>query len=225
MPRLLRLHFGFLLLAGLTAAAVARAEAQTVTDDRPQISARSFGPLAAGQPVSVEARDDSDTNLRLRDRMAARLVAQGRPVLPGAALQLRFSADAVTNAGPVAGASSGDTTAAADHQSYTPSNLGYSEADRFFSGPTERTPQAIDNLYRVRATLERRDTGQTLWQGEATGALTDRNETRLSVALVEALTDMIGRTVDAREPVESRPTAGSTVGTIRLPLPELAERR
>lgn len=208
----------------------------------PMVTARAFAPLPAGASVSVEPRDDSDANLQLRDLMAARLEGKLHPVLPGAALRLRFSTETVAGAGPKAGATTGEAVDASDRKSYTPSNLGYSEADRFFGGPAERDTGAIQTTYKLRATLERRDDAKVVWSGEATGALTDRNEARLAAALAQALADALGYTVEtqvsALDVPAPRPTLNrspTSLGALRSPggraatplaaLPELAERR
>jgi hypothetical protein len=228
-------HLTFFVIAGFCAGA---AWAGVPGDPRPLVTGQAFAPLAAGATVAVEPRDDSDANLHLRDLMAARLTAHHHPAAAGAALRLRFSAEASSDVGPRPGAASGDLRIASDRQSYTPSNLGYSEADRIFSAPIERDRGrgAIENRYVVRASLETRD-GHVLWRGQAIGALSDRNEARLAAALAEALADRVGETFDSSAPAATATAAPSlpppapaptALGGPRLPLlslPELAERR
>ena len=232
LNRLTRLTF--FLLAGIgTGAAWAAAPG----DDRPLVTAQAFASLGAGAAVAVEPRDDSDANLHLRDLMAARLTAHNHPAAAGAALRLRFSTETVSNAGPRAGAATGEALVASDRQSYAPSNLNYSEADRIFAAPDERGGGAPQSSYVLRASLETRD-GHVLWRGQARGALSDRNEARLAATLAEALADRVGETVDsaadsaaktAAAPATPTPAPASTsLGGLRLPLlalPELAERR
>jgi hypothetical protein len=85
-----------------------------------------------------------------------------------------------------------------------------------------------------------RDGGRVLWSGEASGALSDRNEARLAATLAEALADTLGRTIETPVVVEDRAPRPSptSLGALRLPytpsmpaatplaaLPEPAERR
>jgi hypothetical protein len=206
----------------------------------PIVTARAFAPLAPGASVSVEPRDDSDTNLQLRDLMAARLEGQLHPVVPGAALRLRFSTETVSSVGPKAGAATGEALVARDRRSFSPTNLGYSEADRFLGGPVERGTGPVQTAYKLRATLETRDGAKVLWSGEASGPLSDRNEARLAATLAEALADTLGRTVETQVAIDDRAPApqATSLGALRLPytpsnpaatplaaLPELAERR
>ena len=212
---------------------VSAARADVPTEGRPLVTAQALAPLPDGAPIAVEPLDDSDANLRLRDLMVSRLAGHGHPIVPGASLRLRFSAEPVSHFGPRPGATTGDALVASDHQPYTSTNLAYSEVDRIFSAPTDRPEGAIQNFYRVQATLETRD-GRTVWTGQATGVLTERNETRLAAGLAIALADAVGWTLDghagapgstaAPEPAR----AATALGGLRLPglsLPELAERR
>jgi hypothetical protein len=213
----------------------------------PTLSARAFAPLPAGASVSVEPRDDSDANLQLRDLIAQRLEAKLHPALPGAGLRLRFSTETVSSVGPKSGEATGEAVVASDRKSFTPTNLGYSEADRFLGGPAPRETGPVQTTYRLRATLETRAGGKVLWSGEASGALSERNEARLATAMAEALADTVGRTIDTRiaslddAPRLSLERSPTSLGGLRLPyapattatspattplaaLPELAER-
>src|SRR5258708_38429090 len=178
----------------ILSAGAARAEGP---GDDPTVIARAFASLPAGVAVAIEPRDDNDLNLHLRDVMATRLAAHNHPVVAGAALRVRFSSEAMSNVSPRAGAATGEALVARDRKPFSATNLDYSEADRFFGGPSERALGAIQNSYQVRATLEARDGGRVLWRGQATGALNDRNEQRLAAALAEALADTVGQTADS----------------------------
>jgi hypothetical protein len=103
--------------------------------------------------------------------------------------------------------------------------------DRIFSAPTDRPLGAIQNRYRLRATLETRD-GRTLWNGQAVGELTERNEAHLAASLAVSLADAVGWTLDGHTTVagggaaaDRAPQRASTALGLRLTLPELAERR
>ena len=166
--------------------------------------------------------------------MAAHLAAQHHPVVADAALRLRFSSEPQSSVSPPAGTATGEALVARDRQPFVPTNLDYSEADRFFGGPSERPTGAIENRYQVRATLETRDGAKVLWRGQASATLTERNEQRLAAALAEALADTVGRTLDSQgiaapAPVAAAPEHPSTsLSGLRMPglrLPELAERR
>ncbi len=221
----------FSLVAGLCAAA-AGAYADTLGNGQAQVTAQAFQPVPADATLAIEPRDDSDANLRLGDRLKARLSERHHAVAAGAPWRLRFSTETVSSAGLRPGTSTGDMTVTRDRQSFTPSNLGYSEADRFFGGPTERPGGAGQTSYRVTATLETRD-GRVLWRGQATGALAERDETRIAQSLIDALADSLSDTIEHGTKTADAPSspapgapAATSLGAVRLPfLPELAERR
>lgn len=215
------------LTVGWTATA---ARADVPTEGRPLVTAQALAPLPDGAPIAVEALDDSDANLRLRDLMARRLAGHGHPIVAGASLRLRFAAEPMSDVGPHPGATSGDALIARDRQPYAASNLGSADVDRLFTASTDRPEGAIENRYRLRATLETRD-GRTLWSGQATGVLTERNESRLAASLAVSLADAVGWTLDGHTtvaggaPSDPAPQRASTALGLRLTLPELAERR
>jgi len=228
-----------LALCAATAAPTA-VRADSPTGDQPEVSARAFAALPAGAAVSVEPRDDTDANLHLRDLMAARLRAQGHPVLASAPYRLRFSTETLTVVGPGEGAAASDNLIASDRQTYAATNLNYSEADRFFNPSNDRAARGdIQVGYQLRASLDARDSGQVLWSGQASGPVGDRDEKRLAVEFAETLADLVGRNFDthaapAPEAAPARVLAmptdqpATTVGGLRLPwpvLPELAARR
>jgi hypothetical protein len=239
LPRL-TLPLCLALCAAAAAASPTAAWAASPTGDQPEVSARAFAALPAGAAVSVEPRDDTDANLRLRDLMAARLRAQGHPVLASAPYRLRFSTETLTVVGPGEGAAASDNLIASDRQTFAATNLNYSEADRFFNPGNDRAKQGdIQVGYQLRASLDARDGGKVLWSGQASGSVGDRDEKRLAAEFAETLADLVGRDFDthaaaAPEPAPARVLAmptdqpATTVGALRLPwpvLPELAERR
>jgi hypothetical protein len=216
-------------------------------DGRPRLSTNALAALPAGVPVAVEPRDDTDANLRLRDVIAARLRDQHHPVVADALYRLRFSTETISDVGPGPGAAASDAVAAHDVQPYAENNLNYSEADRFFNPNNDRASRGdIRMSFQVRASLERRDTGEVIWIGQTNAPLAERDERRLATELADTLADAIGRTVDtasgkneaapasATTPAIAAATAAHPVpayGALRLPwspvssLPELAERR
>jgi len=235
--RLIRLTF----LTALAVSGAPVAWAGSPGDERPEISASALVPLPPGVAISIEPRDDTDANLRLRDLMAARLQAQHHPVVANAPLRLRFSTETVSSVGPRAGAAASDNLVASDRLPYAATNLNYSEADRFFGPANDRAARgAVQVSYQLRATLETSDGAHVLWTGQASSPLTeragDRSEQQLAGALAEALADAVGSSFDTRvasqpappPPPDAAPAAPSTsLGALRLPwsLPELAQRR
>jgi len=222
----------------LALCAATAAWADSPTGDQAQVSARAFAALPPGAAISVEPRDDSDANLHLRDLMAARLRAQGHPVVADAPLRLRFSTETLTVVGPGAGNATSDSLVASDRQPYAATNLNYSEADRFFNPGNDRAEQgSIQVGYQLRAILDTRDGGRVLWTGQASGPLADRSEQLLAAEFATTLADAVGSNLDTHvaaqpEPALARvlaiPEQPSLAGGLRLPwpvLPELAERR
>jgi hypothetical protein len=222
----------------LALCAATAAWADSPTGDQAQVSARTFAALPPGAAISVEPRDDTDANLRLRDLMAARLQAQGHPVVADAPLRLRFSTETLTVVGPGVGKATSDGLVASDVQPYAATNLNYSEADRYFNPDNDRAAQgSIQIGYQLRATLDTRDGGKVLWTGQASGPLTDRNEQRLAAGFAATLADAVGTSLDTRVAAPAEPALAQVLavpaqptlaGGLRLPwpvLPELAERR
>jgi hypothetical protein len=213
-----------------------------VAADQPVVGASAFAPISPTAALTIEPRDDTDANLHLRDLMAARLRDHRHPVRADAVLRLRFSVDTISDVGPSQGGAASDSVVASDRQPFAATNLSYSEADRFFNPGTDRAERGgVRVSYQLRATLDRRDTGQTVWTGQATIPAGDRNEAQLTAQLAETVADTVGQSLDrsgaAKVAAESTPPSPMVAavrapqpagGALRLPwpsLPELAERR
>jgi len=210
--------------------------------EKPVVSASAFAPISPTVALTIEPRDDTDANLHLRDLMAVRLRARQHPVMADAVLRLRFSVDTISDVGPAQGGAASDSVVATDRQPFAATNLNYSEADRFFNPGTDRAERGgVRVSYQLRASLERRDTGQVVWTGQATIPAGERSEAQLTAQLAETLADTVGLSLDrnAAAKVAAESTAPSPMiasarapqpagGTLRLAwpsLPELAERR
>jgi hypothetical protein len=147
----------------------------------PTVHAQLVSPLPGGaRVISVEPRDDTDENLRLRDLMAARLRAQNDRVGDDAPLVLRFSIKVVS--GLDAPPDSGPGRSGMDAGGYAPPN-----------SISPDTPL----MYRLNATLEQR-AGPVLWKADVTARPRGRDDRELRERLATALIENIGRTVDPR---------------------------
>ena len=172
-----------------------------VVAEEPILSARLLAPIPQAAAIAIEPLDDSDRNLRLRDEIAAALVAQQRAVATDGALKLRFATEILSDVRP---RGSGTRGPRPSRPIITrPLRGGLSPDLEPPSGPAH-PPRPNPVQYRLRATLEQGD-GAVLWQGEAAGGLVGNNETALWSALAGAVVGAFGRTNDSRTPAGTTP--------------------
>jgi hypothetical protein len=176
-----------LVLAALSAPAAVRA-----AGDEAVAIAQGFAPIPAGQAFSVEPRDDSDTNLQLRDLIVRELASHARPTAPDAPLRLRFTTDRVIATTLERGISDARYAGSGVGQQATPDDLNtaMSEDPARGASPRERREGAVQ--FRLRASIETRD-GKTLWRGAVLVPLTLTDERRLGELLATKLVDELGR--------------------------------
>lgn len=173
------------LLPAVTLAAAALLSAARADDAlTPTVHALLLRPIPALPVLTIEARDDTDTNLRLRDLMIARLVARHGQVADRAPLVLRFSLTVISGRD-------------------TPRDGPGNRFGHFGGGraPPNAVPRDMPVSYRLSATLEHRD-GPMLWKGDVTAPVGDGDDDALTAQLAASLIDSIGRTVDGRRPVD-----------------------
>ena len=187
MFRLRALACGVMMLAG--AAVLPNARAQDPGD--PVVRAQLMFPLPdGGHVMSVEPRDDTDENLRLRDLMVARLRARSDRVVADAPLILRFSVKVVSGLD-------------------APKDSGVGFAGVYAGGRAPPNSISPDTplLYRMSATLEQRD-GPVLWKAEVSARPRGRDDRELRERLAGVLIDNIGKTLDTRRPGGAPANAG-----------------
>jgi hypothetical protein len=169
-----------LLAVALAALMLGGAQAD---DDTPAVHAQLLLPLPDQRVIAIEPRDDTDDNLKLRDVMVARLVAQHGRVAADAPLVLRFSL------GVISGRDTPDD------------GTRGSKSGRGSGGyaPPNSLPPDTPVTYRLRATLEQRD-GPVLWKADVTARPGSQDVRQLSARLATVLIDNFGRSVDTGGP-------------------------
>jgi hypothetical protein len=192
------------------------AAAQSADKSAPTVTGQQVAPIPSSLAIAIEPRDDTDANLRLRDQMMRQLAAQRRLVAADGPLLLRFSTEAQWNVGPRAGESSGDAIVASDRAPDPATTLGYSDVDRLMGGQSGAPTGTLSNRYQLRATLERRDGGQLLWEGTATGSLGEGSEQRLSAELATMLIESLLRSLTAPPVPAPTPPRGSLPAAWRV---------
>lgn len=180
-----------IVLAALLAAAPVHAG----DGDAPLVIARAFAPIPANLAFAVEPRDDSDTNLQLRDAIERELAASARLTAPTGPLRLRFTTDRVIATTLERGIADARYAGSGSGQQAMPDDLNtaMSEDPGRDASPRERREGAVH--FRLRASIETRD-GAILWRGAVLVSLTLADERRLIRLLAMTLVGEIGRTID-----------------------------
>ncbi len=175
--------------AAFGAAGVARAEDQS--DAAPGLAyASSFLPVPSGTPISVQPWDNSAENQRVKLSFTEALNRRGVPLTDGGTtLTLNFETEVESLAVQGVGTGPG--------QVRNESRVRMDIQDNLLGGRSES--KGGTTRYILRATLDDQQSGQRLWQGEAsyTGAVTD--ETATFAAMAPVLVDGFGETVHPKE--------------------------
>jgi len=179
-------RFAALLIACAAACgAAAGARADDQNDTSPGTAyASSFIPVPAGTPINVRPWDNSAENQRVKLSFTDALHRRGVPLTEGGAtLMLNFETEVQSLAVPGIGMG----------QVRNESRVRMDIQDNLLGGRTETGGGTT--RYILRATLDDQQSGQRLWQGEAsyTGAVTD--ETATFAAMAPVLVDGFGQTV------------------------------
>ncbi|MBV8535360.1 MAG: hypothetical protein JO128_07200 [Alphaproteobacteria bacterium] len=148
--------------------------------------ASSFIAVPAGAPINVRPWDNSAENQRVKLSFTEALHRRGIPLTEsGATLILNFETEVDSLAVPGLGTGLGHVR--------DESRVRMDIQDNLLGGRTESGGGTT--RYILRATLDDQQSGQRLWQGEAsyTGAVTD--ETATFAAMAPVLVDGFGQTV------------------------------
>lgn len=180
------------LAALLIAATLVGATVPALADDddgpAPGLAyASSFFPVPAGTAISVRPWDNTDENLRVKRSLAEALGRRGVKLTDGrASLMLNFETEVESLAVPGVGPSLGQVQGR-NWDSRVRMNLWSNSQDSVLNGRHTEASSATTR-YILRATLDDQQSGQRLWQGEATytGAVTDEAATFSAMAPVLA---------------------------------------
>jgi hypothetical protein len=191
------------LPAGLIAAAGLLSPAARADDDTPTVMARSFATIPPGVAMSVEPRDDSDENLRLRDAIATQLTARRQTVAADGPLRLRFSTERFTEYTLTRAPEPRDQmNGPVGHLPMIQDDYGTELPNRTYGALPARRQRSGAVQYELRATLEGRADAKVFWRGKAIGE-TRLNEVDLRMLggmLAEALVAKLGQTYEPVAP-------------------------
>lgn len=199
------LAIGLGLLAVFAAAPVAAQQ-----PNQGLLNAVSYEPMAAGQAVTVSPLDNSDDNLILQQRFETELRARGYMISDDAPLVLTFDVRDTVGAyldGNVrhvielsgGGGRGGGEDAKARLNVFDSSGGGLLNEGRDSADTTIVTP----TQYRIDVTVDERAGNRRLWQAWATANLDQSDGLALTMAMVPAIAEHVGRTVrQKRFPVE-----------------------
>jgi hypothetical protein len=165
--------------------------------EEPLVISRAFAPIPPALAFTVEARDDSDTNLQLRDAITSELAANGRLTAPAGPLRLRFTTDRVIATTLERGIADARYAGSGSGHQANPDDLNTAMSEDPARGASTRERREGAVQFRLRASVETRD-GTTLWRGAVLVPLTLTDERRLLRLLALALVGEIGRTTDPR---------------------------
>ena len=177
--------------------AAARQLAQLAPNGAPGIvNAVALAQVAPDRPVAVTPFDDDDLSLTVKARFEDELRRLGRPVSDSASLTLSFEtrviegrfSRAAGNMGRFEGGSGGLRLDL---------NIWSTTQDSLLGG-RQKAESRQANLFHMNVVLRERDTGRTLWQGDAYCEMLTPDTLRIAVSMVGPLVASLGRSVRQR---------------------------
>ncbi len=177
--------------------AAARQLAQLAPNGAPGIvNAVALAQVAPDRPVAVTPFDDDDLSLAIKARFEDELRRIGRPVSEYAPLTLSFETRVIegrfsrtaSNMGRFEGGSGGLRLDL---------NIWSTTQDSLLGG-RQKAESRQANLFHMNAVLRDRDTGRTLWQGDAYCEMLTADTLRIAVSMVGPLVANLGRSARQR---------------------------
>jgi hypothetical protein len=155
----------------------------------------AFGDLPDGQPVAVTPFADDDLSLSVKARFEVALRAAGRPVSDSAPLTLSFDTKMIEGRWSRAEANLGRIEAN-DADAQLNLNIWSSSQDSLLGGRQKAgAPSHKVNLFHMNVVLHDRETGKTLWQGDAYCEMLTADQARIAGSMVAPLIASLGRSV------------------------------
>lgn len=155
----------------------------------------ALGAIPDGQPIAVTPFADDDLSLSIKARFEAALRAAGRPVSDSAPLTLSFDTKVIEGRFTRAEANMGRFEANDDGMQLN-LNIWSSSQDSLLGGRQKAgAPSRKVNLFHMNVVLRDRETGKTLWQGDAYCEMLAADRARIAGSMVAPLTASLGRSV------------------------------
>ncbi len=159
------------------------------------VTTAALGDLPDGLAIAVTPFADDHLSLSIKSRFEAALRAAHRPVSDMAPLTLSFETDVIAGRFTHDQAGLGRFEADEDGVQFN-LNIWSSNQDSLLGGrqKTEAPPRRV-NLLHMYVVLRDRETGKTLWYGDAYGEMLTANRLRIAGSMVAPLTANLGRSV------------------------------
>lgn len=184
--------------SGATRAA-ARQLAQLAPNGAPGIvNAVALAPVAPDRPVAVTPFDDDDLSLAIKARFEDELRRLGRPVAESAPLALSFETRVIEGRFSRTAGNMGRFEGGSDGLRLD-LNIWSTTQDSLLGGQrTGESETRQANLLHMNAVLRDRDTGRTLWQGDAYCEMLTADTLRIAASMVGPLVANLGRSARQR---------------------------
>ncbi len=173
--------------------------AQLAADGAPGIvTTVALGRWPDGQPIAVTPFADDDLGLSVKARFEAALRAAGWPVSDSAPLTLSFDSEMIEGRFTGAEANMGRFEAN-DAGVQLNLNIWSSSQDSLLGGRQKAgAPSRKINLFHMNVVLRDRESGKTLWQGDAYCEMRTADPARIAASMVAPLVASLGRSVKAQ---------------------------
>ena len=158
----------------------------------------ALGRLPDGQSIAVTPFADDKLSLSIKARFETALRTAGRPVSDSAPLTLSFDTEMIEGRFTRAEANMGRFEAN-DAGVQLNLNIWLSSQDSLLGGRQNTgAPSRKANLFHMNVVLRDRESGKTLWQGDAYCEMLTADSARIAGSMVAPLTASLGRSVTGR---------------------------
>jgi hypothetical protein len=186
-------------LAGAGVTDTARQLAQLAPNGAPGIlTTVALVDLPDGLPIAVTPFADDNLSLAVKARFEAALHAANRPVSETAPLTLSFETKVIAGRFTQDQTRLGRFEADEDGVQFN-LNIWSSSQDSLLGGRQKaNAPSRKANLLHMYVVLRDRETGKTLWHGDAYSEMLTADQSRIAGSMVGPLTANLGRSVTAQ---------------------------
>jgi hypothetical protein len=198
-----------LIVIALFATIPARAQGPAGSEDSAQgyLNAFACGTLPQPVRIHVEVMDNTDENLKLKDLLERRLRSNGVVLSEAATLVLSLEAAVSRQATRLKPGDMVDVRIGRDEPNLGQEgyarvhmNIWSTTRDSLLTGRRSTVEEEGFDLVRLRASLNSREDGRCLWQGEIVHELGGEAPYRFAPKLIPLLADSLGKAV-SRKPV------------------------
>jgi len=159
------------------------------------VTTAALGDLPDGLAITVTPFADDLLSLSIKSRFEAALLAANRPVSEDAPLTLSFETKVIAGQFMQGQARLGRFEADEDGLQFN-LNIWSSNQDSLLGGRQKtEAPYRKVNLLHMNVVLRDRETGKTLWHGDAYCEMLTSNQLRIAGSMVAPLTENLGRSV------------------------------